>query len=100
MTRGTAVTHVGGIGADGAPASPQEPPFALSVGVLTDTVLASGNRVDLALNGDGSFLRLWNDLRSVREAITVQMYYGVGGQVADTLRDIPVEREDGGCAHR
>ena len=73
ITRGTAVTHVRGIGADGAPVSPEEPPFALSVGVLTGTVLMSGNRVELALNGDGTFPRLWDDLRSAREAITVQM---------------------------
>ena len=96
ITRGTAVTHVRGIGADEASVSPEEPQFALSVGVLTGTVLASGNRVDLALNGDGTFPRLWDDLRSAREAITVQMYYGIGGQVADTLRDILVERAKAG----
>lgn len=96
ITRGTAVTHVRGVGADGAPVSPEEPQFALSVAMLTGTVLTDGNRVELALNGDGTFPRLWEDLRSARHAITVQMYYGIPGQVADTLRDILLERARAG----
>jgi hypothetical protein len=64
--------------------------------MLTGTVLTAGNRVEAALDGDGTFPRLWEDLRSARDAITVQMYYGIGGQVADTLRDILVERARAG----
>jgi cardiolipin synthase len=96
ITRGTAVKHVRGVGADGAPVAPEEPQFALSVAMLTGTVLTAGNRVEAALDGDGTFPRLWEDLRSARDAITVQMYYGIGGQVADTLRDILVERARAG----
>ena len=96
ITRGTSVKHVRGVGADGAPVSPEEPQFPLSVGVLTGTLLTEGNKVEIALNGDGTFPRLWADLRSARQAITVQMYYGLPGQVADTLSDILIERARAG----
>lgn len=92
ITRGSAVRHVRSVGGDGAPLAPDEPQFPLGVAVLTGTVLTSGNRVELALNGDGTFPRLWRDLRSARESITIQMYYGMRGGVADTLRQILIER--------
>ncbi|HEX6630428.1 MAG TPA: phospholipase D-like domain-containing protein [Gemmatimonadaceae bacterium] len=96
VTRGTAVRHVRGVGADGAPVAPEEPQFPLSVAVLTGTVLSGGNRVELALDGDGTFPRLWDDLRSARRSITIQSYYGAPGHVADTLRAILVERAAAG----
>jgi cardiolipin synthase len=92
ITRGSAVRHVRSVGGDGTPVSPGEAQFALSVHMLTGTVLASGNRVEVALNGDGTFPRLWEDLRSARRLITIQSYYGMQGKVADTLRQILVER--------
>jgi cardiolipin synthase len=96
LTRGTAVRHVRGVGADGAPVSPDEPQFPLSAGVLTETTLTAGNLVELALNGDGTFPRLWADLRGAARSITVQMYYGMAGQVEDTLRTILIERARAG----
>jgi cardiolipin synthase A/B len=96
ITRGTAVRHVRGVGADGTPVAPGEPQFPLSVAALTGTVLTGGNRVELALDGDGTFPRLWDDLRSARQSITIQMYYGMPGRVADTLRQILVERATAG----
>lgn len=92
ITRGSAVRHVRSVGGDGTPVSPGESQFALSVHMLTGTVLTSGNRVEVALNGDGTFPRLWEDLRSARRLITIQSYYGMQGKVADTLRQILVER--------
>lgn len=92
ITRGSAVRHVRSVGGDGTPVSPGEPQFPLSVHMLTGTVLTSGNRVEVALNGDGTFPRLWEDLRSARRLITIQSYYGTPGKVADTLRQILVER--------
>jgi len=92
IMRGTAVQHVRGVGADGAPVAPSEPQFPLSVTLLTGTVLSGGNRVELALNGDGTFPRLWDDLRTARQSILVQNYYGQPGRVADTLSRILLER--------
>ena len=72
VTRGTAVRHVQGV-ADGVPIGVSEPQFPLSVTLLTGAWMAPGNRVDVALNGEGTYSRLWEDLRSARQSITLQL---------------------------
>lgn len=96
ITRGTDVQRVRGVGLDGAPVAANEPQFPLSVALATGTVLTSGNLVEIALNGDGTFPRLWNDLRSAKRSILVQNYYGISGSVADSLTSILVERARAG----
>ena len=95
LTRGTAVRHVRGINPDGIPAV-SEPQFLLSVTLHTGAWFAPGNRVEVALNGDGTYERLWDDLRSSRESITLQVYYGKPGRVADTLGRILIDRAAAG----
>ncbi len=96
VTRGTAVQHVRGVGTNGAPLAPSDSQFPLGVALLTGTALSAGNSVELALNGDGTFPRLWEDLRSAKESIIIQSYYGAPGSVADTLREILLERAASG----
>ncbi len=96
LTRGTAVKHVRGFGPDGAPIPPSHPSFPLSVGLLTGSALLPGTCLELALNGDGTFPRLWEDLRSAGRTVTIQLYFMNPGGVADTLRDILVERAAAG----
>jgi cardiolipin synthase len=98
ITRGTAVRHVRAVGSDGTPVAPAEPEFPLSVALLTGTPLLAGNRVELALNGNGTFPRLWADLRRAERSITIQMYYAAPGRVADTLGAILGERARVGVA--
>jgi cardiolipin synthase len=98
ITRGTAVRRVRGVGGDGTPVSPAESTFPLAVALLTGTPMVAGNRVEPALNGDGTYARLWADLRSARRAITVQMYYAAPGRVADSLGAILAERARAGVA--
>jgi len=98
--RGTAVQRVRGVGGDGTPVAPGEPAFPLAIALLTGTPIASGNRVELALDGEGTFPRLWNDLRAARRSITFQMYYLAPGRVADTLAAILAERAQAGVAVR
>ncbi len=64
LTRGTAVQHVRGVAADGVPIGVGEPEFPLAVTMLTGASTAPGNRVELMLNGDGTYDRLWSDLRA------------------------------------
>jgi len=59
LTRGTAVRHVRGVSVDGAPISVSEPEFPLMATMATGAWLASGNRVEVMLNGDGTYPRLW-----------------------------------------
>ena len=96
ITRGTALRRVRGMDADGTTVAPAEPGFATMVGLLTGSPLVAGNRVELALDGDGTFERLWADLRAATRSITVQMYYAEPGRVADRLSDILVERARAG----
>jgi cardiolipin synthase A/B len=98
VTRGTAVHRVRAVGGDGAPVSPAEPAFPLTVTLLTGTALLAGNRVELALNGEETFPRLWADLRGAQQSITIQMYYANAGHVADTLAAILRERAEAGVA--
>ena len=51
---------------------------------------------DVALNGDGTYERLWADLRSARQSITLQLYYGAPGRMARTLGSILMERAKAG----
>ena len=96
ITRGTAVRHVRGVAADAAPIGVSEPQFPLLVTMMTGAWMAAGNRVDVMLNGDGTYARLWDDLRSARQSITLQLYYGAPGQTADMLRQILIERARAG----
>jgi cardiolipin synthase len=98
ITRGTAVRRVRGVGGDGTPVGPAEPAFPLAVALLTGTPIVAGNRVELALNGDGTYPRLWADLRAARRSITVQMYYAAPGRVADSLGSALTERARAGVA--
>jgi cardiolipin synthase len=95
LTRGTAVRHVRGIG-DRAPTRIAEPEFPLLVAMLTGAAMTTGNRVELALNGDGTYGRLWQDLRSAKESITLQLYYGSPGRMAHALGTILRERAAAG----
>ena len=78
------------------PVAPGEPEFPLTVAMLTDCSLAAGNHVELALNGDGTFARLWADLESAQQSITLQLYYMGPGRVADRLAGILAERARAG----
>ena len=96
LTRGTAVRHVRGVAADGVPIDVSAPQFPLVVTMMTGAWLASGNRVEVMLNGDGTYARLWDDLRSAEQSITLQLYYGAPGGMADTLGQILLERAKAG----
>ena len=96
LTRGTAVRHVQGVAADGVPIGVNESQFPVVVTMLTGASIAPGHRIDVTLNGDGTYGRLWEDLRSARLSITLQLYYGAPGRMADTLRQILLERAKAG----
>jgi cardiolipin synthase len=96
LTRGTAVRHVRGVAADGAAIAVSDPEFPLMATMTTGAWLATGNRVEVMLNGDGTFPRLWQDLRSAQRSITLQLYYGAPGRMADTVSEILRQRAKAG----
>lgn len=96
LTRGTAVRHVRGVAADGVPLGVSEPQFPLLATMMTGTWMTAGNRVEVMLNGDGTYPRLWEDLRSAEQSITLQLYYGAPGRMADILGEILRDRARAG----
>jgi cardiolipin synthase len=96
ITRGTAVRRVRRVDSEGEAVPPSDPSFPTLVGLLTGSPLVAGNRVELALDGDGTFERLWADLGSATRSITSQLYYCGPGRVADRLHDILAARAAAG----
>jgi cardiolipin synthase len=96
FTRGTAVRHVRGVAADGVPIGVSEPEFSIMATMATGAWLAPGNHVEVMLNGDGTYPRLWEDLRSAQRSITLQLYYGAPGRMADMLGQVLRERAKAG----
>jgi cardiolipin synthase len=95
MTRGTPVEMVISEGTEGPPAV-TDSLFERVFELYTGTHIAAGNAVEQMLNGDGTYPRLWQDLRSARSTITVQMYFSLPGAVADTMSKILRERARAG----
>jgi cardiolipin synthase len=76
---------------DGPP-SIEDPLFAHSMELFTGTHIDVGNKVEILLNGDGTYPRLWQDLAAAEHTITVQMYYSQPGKVADSLAKYLIDR--------
>lgn len=96
LTRGTAVQHVVAVGSGGEPLSVHDEAFGVSVTMLTGTELHGGHRVDLALDGDGTYDRFLADIAAAERSISLQLYYGNDGHLARRLRDILIERARAG----
>src|SRR5687768_2688095 len=95
LTRGTPVSTVRTFG-DGAPPATGDPLFRRTVELLSGMTLRQGNDIEVLVNGDRTFERVWDDLRSAKKSITVQFYYCLPGQVATRLKDILIERAGAG----
>ena len=95
LTRGTPMEHVAITPGTDAP-SVTDSTFRDLIALSSGMHLETGNRVEQLLNGDGTYPRLWADLRSATTSITMQMYYAKPGRVADTLAGILSERARAG----
>jgi cardiolipin synthase len=95
LTRGTPVSSVRTFGG-GDPPAVADPLFRRTVELLSGMTLRQGNHIELLVNGDQTFGRLWSDLQSAKKSITVQFYYCLPGQVATRLKDILIERARAG----
>lgn len=91
VTRGTPVGRVVTLSDSGPPAV-SDSLFERTFELFTGTHVFPGNTVEAALNGNGTYPRLWADLRSAKHTITVQMYYSLPGEVTDTMTAILEER--------
>jgi cardiolipin synthase len=92
ITHDTPVKSVIAEGDQDGPPSIEDPLFAHSMELFTGTHIDPGNKVEILLNGDGTYPRLWKDLASAERTITVQMYYSQPGKVADSLAKHLIDR--------
>ena len=95
LTRGTPLRRVV-YSARTSPPQVADSAFRDLIGLFSGVHLVHGNRVAHLLNGDGTYPKLWSDLRSARQTITVQMYYSKPGAVADTMAAVLSERARAG----
>lgn len=85
VTRDTPVKNVIAEGDKNGPPSVSDSLFPRSIELYTGTHIDPGNKVEVLLNGDGTYPPLWRDLAAAQRTITVQMYYSQPGAVADSL---------------
>ena len=95
LTRGTPMEYVVRSPGDAAPRV-SDSTFRDLIALSSGMHLEPGHRVEVLLNGDGTYPRLWTDLRSATQSITIQMYYAKPGAVADTLAMVLSERAKAG----
>src|SRR5438874_3734317 len=96
VVRGTPIHAVGTPGDPTACPPVDDPFFREAVELLTHVKLARGHHVEIFINGDQTYDRLWTDLRAAKSSITMQMYYCNKGKMADELHRILEERARAG----
>jgi cardiolipin synthase len=92
VTHDTPVRNVIAEGDKDGPPSIEDSLFSRSIELYTGTHIDPGNKVQIMLNGDGTYPQLWKDLGSAQRTITVQMYYSQPGAVADTMAKYLIEK--------
>ena len=96
VIRGTPIRSVGVPGDPSGCPSIGDPFFSEAIELLTRVKLEPGHQVEIFINGDQTYDRLWEDLRSAKTSITLQMYYCNKGRMADELHGILVDRARAG----
>ena len=96
MTRGGTVRTVIAEGDRGGPPQVSDPLFPRTIELFTGTHIEPGNRVEILLNGEGTYPSIWKDIASAKKTVTLQMYYSQPGAVADTMAKYLSERARAG----
>src|SRR5215212_420354 len=96
ITRGATVRTVIAEGDREGPPQISDPLFPRTIELFTGTHIEPGNRVEILLNGEGTYPVLWKDIASAKKTLTVQMYYSQPGAVADTMGKYLAERARAG----
>lgn len=95
LFRGTPVSSVSTFG-QVQPPRVTDPVFRRTVELLAGVTLQTGNSFEVRTNGDETYPQLFEDLRSARSTITMQMYYANPGKLADSIKNILIERARAG----
>ena len=92
LTRSTPVRQVIAEGDRGGPPSVSDPLFPRTIELYTGTHIDPGNKVQVLLNGNGTYPSIWRDIASAKRTLTVQMYYAQPGAVADMMAKYLADR--------
>lgn len=93
--KGTPVDHVERFG-EGDPPGVRDDAFLTAIQLVARTPLDPGHEVELFTCGNETYPRLWDDLRSARRSLTLQLYFCEEGRMANEFREILVERARAG----
>ena len=96
LTRSSSVQRLQVVGADNTPPDSRSESFNAHLNLLTGTQIIGGNNVELLLNGDGTFERLWESLSEAQCVICLHVYVMEPGSVADRLLRVLSERAQAG----
>jgi phosphatidylserine/phosphatidylglycerophosphate/cardiolipin synthase-like enzyme len=88
LTRGTPIKEIRLTKAGVDVAEVTSPLFHITVKLLTSTPLYRHNRIDLLLNGDETYGRLWEDLQAAREVVIVHVFFYKPGRLAERMREV------------
>ena len=90
VTRGSPVRSVLAVGDDRLPGV-RDSLFVRTLQLFAGVQIEPGNKVEVLANG-ATYPRLWEDIRSARQTLTIQMYFSKPGVVADSLAKYLAER--------
>jgi cardiolipin synthase len=90
VTRGSPVRRVLAVGDDRLPGV-RDSLFIRTIELFAGIHIEPGNTVEVLANG-ATYPRLWQDIRSARQTLTVQMYFSKPGAVADSMAMYLAER--------
>jgi cardiolipin synthase len=90
VTRGSPVRRVLSMNQEKLP-SVRDSLFSRTLELFAGMQIEPGNRLEVLANG-ATYPRLWQDLRSAQQTITVQMYFSKPGAVADSMASILAEK--------
>jgi cardiolipin synthase A/B len=96
LTKSNTVRQVIAEGDHRGPPPVSDSLFLRSIELYTGTHIEPGNKVELLLNGDGTYPPLWRDLAAARQSITVQLYFCQPGVVADSMSKYLIDRARAG----
>ena len=96
VVRGTPVHHVLADETGGDSVAAGDPFFREAMELLTRTRLRPAHDVEIFMNGDETYSRLFAELRAAKSSITMQLYYCNKGRMADTVQEILIERAKAG----
>lgn len=90
VTRGSPVRRVLAPGDERMPGV-RDSLFVRTLELFAGMHIEPGNTLEVLANG-ATYPRLWQDLRSARQTVTVQMYFSKPGAVADSMAMYLIER--------